>query len=94
MLTILSPVPEPKPRIEADAVSKHRLGTKIRLGVLSNGKPNTDLLVLGLLEVLLADHRLDSTVRERKSSASEPADEAILARLVSSADLVVGATAD
>ncbi|HEY4889451.1 MAG TPA: hypothetical protein VIJ58_12895 [Candidatus Dormibacteraeota bacterium] len=94
MVTILSPVPEPRPRVEGEQALKPRLGATIRLGLLSNGKPNTDLLMRGMLELLLADGRLKVEGRERKSSASEPADEAILARLVTSADLVVGATAD
>ena len=93
-ITILSPVAEPKSELKDDEPPKRRLGPKIRLGLLSNGKPNTDLLMRGLVEVLRADGRLDESVRERKTSASEPADAAILARLVSSADLVVGATAD
>jgi hypothetical protein len=93
-ITILSPVAEPRVAPSRDLEPKPRLGSRIRLGLLSNGKPNTDILMRGLLEVLRADGRLDESVRERKASASEPADEAILARLTSSADLVVGATAD
>jgi len=64
------------------------------LGFLSNGKPNTDQLIQGMIEVLSADGRFDQTASERKRSSSEPADAAILARLTSTADLVVGATAD
>jgi hypothetical protein len=94
VITILSPVAEPGAKHDGGSEPKRRLGPKIRLGLLSNGKPNTDMLMRGMLEVLHADRRLDESVRERKSSASEPADEAILARLTSSADLVVGATAD
>jgi hypothetical protein len=94
-ITILSPVAEAR-RDEGrrEASAERRLGPRIRLGLLSNGKPNTDHLIAGLLEVLESDRRLETSVRERKASASQPAEEAILARLVSSADLVVGATAD
>ena len=94
VITILSPVAEPMTRVEPQENTTPRLGPDIRLGILSNGKPNTDLLMEGILEVLSQDGRVHVSIRERKTSASEPADEAILARLVASADLVVGATAD
>ena len=92
-ITILSPVPAPPARATAEG-SGRRLGGRIRLGLLSNGKPNTNLLLEGMLDVLRADSRLQLAIEERKSSASHPADAAILARLSASADLVVGATAD
>ena len=93
-ITILTPVPEPKAMPADGEAPKRRLGRKIRLGLLSNGKPNTELLIQGLLDVVQEDQRFQGFVRERKTSSSQPADEAILARLVASADLVVGATAD
>jgi hypothetical protein len=94
-ITILSPVAETRvPEAGPDAAGERRLGPRIRLGLLSNGKPNTDHLIEGLLEVLDADDRIELRLRERKPSASEPAEEAVLSRLMSSADLVVGATAD
>ena len=92
-LVILSPVAEAAGTAAAGR-SERSFGQRIRVGLLSNGKPNTDRLLDGLLEVLGGDARFAAAARERKASASEPADEAILARLSSAADLVVGATAD
>ena len=92
-VTILTPVPDPRTD-ESQGASGRRLAGEVRLGLLSNGKPNTGLLLEGLLEVLGTRGGMSADLQERKSSASEPADEAILARLTSSADLVVSATAD
>ena len=92
-LTILSPVPEPA--AGAAAVALHwDLPDRVRVGALSNSKPNTAQLLDGLLEVLAAEPRLTLTVRASKPSASRPADRATLDRLAAEADLVVGATAD
>ena len=58
-ITILSPVPEARrDQSEREAPAARQLGPRIRLGLLSNGKPNTDHLLEGLLEVLAADGRL------------------------------------
>jgi hypothetical protein len=92
-LTILTPVPDVRAGAASQA-EERRLGNKVRLGLLSNGKPNTELLLDGLMEVLGPGAGMVAELRERKNSASEPADEAILNRLTSSADLVVSATAD
>jgi hypothetical protein len=93
-LTILSPVPEPASGTAAVAPAWEDLPERLRVGALSNGKPNTAPLLDGVLEVLAADPRLTLTVRVSKPSASRPADRATLDRLAGGADVVVGATAD
>ena len=92
-LTILSPVPEGPPEMPTGS-SGWNLPNQIRLGVLSNGKPNTSHLLDGILEVLTANPRFTLTERLGKESASMPASAAALARLSEGADLVVTATAD
>ena len=92
-LTILSPIPEADPRASGPARAR-ALPDRVRVGALSNGKPNTSQLLDGVLEVLATDPRLMLTARTRKESASRPADQAILDRLAAASDLVVGATAD
>jgi hypothetical protein len=92
-LTILSPVPERMPGATA-APRPRALTDRVRLGLLSNGKPNTSHLLDGIAEVLAADPRFAPAGREQKESASRPADQAIVDRLTAGADLVVGATAD
>lgn len=92
-LTILSPVPE-RTAEAATPTLAWALPDRVRLGVLSNGKPNTSHLLDGVLEVLAVDPRVVLTVRARKASASLAADQAVLDRLSAGSDLVVCATAD
>lgn len=92
-LTILSPVPD-RPAGAAAPAGARELPARVRLGLLSNGKPNTAPLLDGILEELAADPRVATAVRERKPSASHPAEAAVLDRLAAGADLVVAATAD
>ena len=92
-LTILSPVPDATAE-PAAPVAAWVLPERIRLGTLSNGKPNTAHLLEGLLEVVTAHPRFAAGVREAKESASRPADPAVLDHLAAASDLVVDATAD
>jgi hypothetical protein len=92
-LTILSPVPEPAAEAAAAAVA-WTLPDPVRVGLLSNGKPNTSHLLDGVADVLRADPRVELTVRAAKESASRAADPATLAEFADGADLVVDATAD
>ena len=92
-VTILSPVPEPAAPPDA-AASAAVLPERIRLGVLSNGKPNSVPLLDGVVEVLSGDERVGSVVRLDKGTAARGIRAEMLERLVREADLVVNATAD
>ena len=92
-VTILSPVPDHQTE-PAATPDEWNLPERIRLGLLSNGKPNTEQLLEGMLEVLEADPRIEAALSLRKQSASLPAAPDVLNRLVATADLVVDATAD
>ena len=92
-ITILSPVPEARV-VQAAQEAVRRLPANVRVGILSNGKPNSSHLLDGIVEVLEGESRYKLALREAKPSSSHPAEEAVLSRLMSSADLVVGATAD
>jgi len=92
-LTILSPVPERRPEVAAAPVAWD-LPERVRVGLLSNSKPNTSHLLDGVAEAIAADPRVVLTVRAAKESASRPAEPAALVELAAGADLVVGATAD
>jgi hypothetical protein len=91
--TILSPVPEGLAEAAAPPVAWDLPG-RIRVGLLSNSKPNTTHLLDGVAEVLAADPRIVLTVRAAKPSASRPAGPDTLDELAAGADLVVAATAD
>lgn len=92
-ITILSPVPEPAaaaaPRPDAPGPSG-----RVRVGTLANGKPNSDRLLDGLVQVVAADPRFVLGSRLSKGSASVPAAPGDLQRLAASSDLVVSAVAD
>ena len=92
-LTILSPVPEARAADDVPAGASG-LPDRVRVGLLSNGKPNTSELLDGLIDELTADPRFVLAVRARKETSSRPAAPEILDRLAAEADLVVGATAD
>jgi hypothetical protein len=92
-ITILSPVPEPA-AAGSEAVAARRLPERVRVGLLSNGKPNTSHLLDGILDAFGADRRYLVSLRTAKPSSSHPAEQAVLNRLAAAADLVVGATAD
>jgi hypothetical protein len=92
-ITVLSPVPPavgPGPAKEA----RGGLAGRVRVGLLSNGKPNTDHLLDALGDELGRDPALELSGRERKPSSSQPAPDDALERLVALSDLVVVATAD
>jgi hypothetical protein len=92
-ITILSPVPEPA-AAPATAAAAAVLPERIRLGILSNGKPNSAPLLDGVVEVLTADQRVRSVVRLDKGTAARGIPAQMLERLVQEADVVVNATAD
>jgi hypothetical protein len=92
-ITILSPVPEPVAEAAVPAAAWD-LPRRVRVGMLANGKPNTDHLLDGVLEVLAADPRVVPAVRIQKRSASRGAEQEVLDGLAVASDLVVGATAD
>jgi hypothetical protein len=92
-LTILTPVPDGPAEAPAPP-TVWDLPERVRVGLLSNGKPNTAHLLDGLAEVLRSHPRVVLTVRAAKESASRPAPPATLDELAAGADLVVDATAD
>jgi hypothetical protein len=93
-ITILSPVPEPAAQPASAWPAAAVLPERIRLGILSNGKPNSAPLLDGVVEVLTCDRRVRSVVRLDKGTAARGIRAEMLERLVREADVVVNATAD
>src|SRR5262245_11731092 len=93
-IAILTPVPEPRAQTAPAAPARARTGGPIRLGLLSNGKPNTDHLLDGLAGELARSRAFEVVARFDKGTASRPAPPELLARLAQEADLVVCATGD
>jgi len=64
------------------------------VGFIDNAKPNFNHLVEALSEVLVSQHGVAKVVKERKPSASVPADKQALAGVVAEADLVITGSGD
>lgn len=92
-LTILDPT-APLPAAEANRPWQlDGLKGKV-VGFIDNAKPNFNHLVEALSNVLVAQHGVAKVLKERKSSASVPADEKALAGIVAQADLVITGSGD
>jgi hypothetical protein len=64
------------------------------IGFIDNAKPNFNLLVEDLAELLVARHGASAIVKRRKRGASIPADESMVKELVEQCDLVITGSGD
>ncbi len=64
------------------------------VGFIDNAKPNFNHLVEALSEVLVSQHGVAKVLKERKPSASVPADKQALAGIVAEADLIITGSGD
>ncbi len=65
-----------------------------KVGLLSNGKPNVDLLYDHIAKGLPDQFQTSSIVRSMKASAAQPAPEDTLKKLSGQADVVINAVGD
>jgi hypothetical protein len=64
------------------------------VGFIDNAKPNFNHLVEALSDVLVSQHGVAKVLKERKPSASVPADKKALEGIVAEADLVITGSGD
>ncbi len=64
------------------------------VGFIDNAKPNFNHLVDDLAEVLINRYGAARVIKCRKSSASLPADAAVIAALASECDVVIAGSGD
>jgi hypothetical protein len=64
------------------------------IGFIDNAKPNFHHLVDDLAELLVSRHGAARVVKRRKSSASIPADAAVIAELSGECDVVIAGSGD
>ena len=64
------------------------------IGFIDNSKPNFNLLVEDLAQILIEKHGVKSVVRQRKKSASQGAPEAVMNDLVAQVDAVITGSGD
>ena len=89
-MDVLSPVrAAPAP---SRALAPRRPLAGARIGVLDNSKPNADVLLRRLAELLVERHGAASITRWQKPGASRPA--AAIEEVVAASDLVLTGSAD
>ena len=73
--------------------SLDRLAGKV-IGFIDNSKPNFNLLVEDLSQILIEKHGVKSVIKRRKRSASQGAPEAVMNELVEQADAIITGSGD
>ncbi|MGI8876893.1 MAG: UGSC family (seleno)protein [Egibacteraceae bacterium] len=92
-LTVLEPVVEPVAGTALTAPRPERLDGLV-LGVLDNGKPNSDRFLAVLAARLQEDHDLAGVVVERKPSIGKLAPDALVDALAGRCDLILTGVGD
>lgn len=77
---------------QAAAPQKKLAGAVV--GFIDNAKPNFHHLVDDLAELLVSRHGAARVIKRRKSSASIPADAAVIAALSDECDVVIAGSGD
>lgn len=73
--------------------SLDRLDGKV-IGFIDNSKPNFNLLVEDLAQILVEKHGVKSVIKRRKRSASQGAPEAVMNELAEQADAIITGSGD
>jgi hypothetical protein len=92
-LTLLDPRVDPRPRATTGAPRPLDLRGK-RIGLLANGKPNSEEFLAAVGALLRERHGAGETIAVRKPNASRVAPAEIVSRLTAECDVVVTATGD
>ncbi len=93
LLTLLDPRVDARPRATIRAPRPADLHGK-RLGLLANGKPNSEEFLAVLGGLLRERYGVGELVAARKPNASRVAPDEVLSQLTAQCDLVVTATGD
>jgi hypothetical protein len=64
------------------------------IGFIDNSKPNFNLLVEDVAQILIEKHGVKSVVKRRKKSASQGAPAAVMSELVAQVDAVIAGSGD
>lgn len=78
----------------AAATVKHTALAGAVIGFIDNAKPNFHHLVDDLAELLVSRYGAAKVIKRRKSSASIPADAAVIAELSGECDVVIAGSGD
>ncbi len=64
------------------------------IGFIDNSKPNFNLLVEDLSQLLIEKHGVKAVIKQRKRSASQGLSEALMNELVSQTDAIITGSGD
>ena len=64
------------------------------IGFIDNSKPNFNLLVEDLSQLLIEKHGVKAVIKQRKRSASQGLSEAVMNELVSHTDAIITGSGD
>ncbi len=92
-ITMLDPTVEPLPVRTSLAPRPEDLTGKM-VGLLANGKRNSDKLLEAVYTLLDERYQLKGAVRLNKGDASRPAPDPVIDELLNKCDLVITATGD
>lgn len=93
VLTVLDPTAETA-RMEATPALRPSTLQDKRLGLLANGKGNSEELLEAVLGELNERYQFSAVLRRNKGNASRPAPKAIVEEMAQECDIVVTATGD
>lgn len=92
-IVLLDPTAGPKVSEEQIAPRVNDLNGKV-ICFLNNGKPNADILLSRIEEVLSKQFKFSQVIRQNKGSVSRPVPEALIEELAGKCDVVVNAIGD
>ena len=92
-VVLLDPTARPRVSEEQIASRVNDLNGKV-ICFLNNGKPNADILLGRIEEVLSQQFKFSQVIRQNKGSVSRAAPEALVEELAGKCDVVVNAIGD
>ena len=92
-IVILDPSAPQLPETDSGPWRLEGLRGKV-IGFIDNAKPNFNHLVDEIAQLLVSRHGVARVVKERKRSASVPADKAVLDAVAAQCDLVITGSGD
>ena len=92
-LTVLDPTVAPLP-VDGAIADRPTSLDSVRLGLLANGKLNSEEMLTALHDVLADRFEFGSVVERNKHNASRPCPEEIINELVEQCDVVITSSGD
>ena len=92
-LEVLDPTVEPI-QVEGSIALRSKTLDGTNLGLLANGKRNSDVLLEMLRDILADSYQFRTVVRRNKGNSSRPCPEGMMEEMVELCDVVITAVGD